>query len=374
MSSRIRPIVLGLVFMSHHLLGYEWHTHNGMSLHARRMTTTVQSDPDLRNFLEEFGESDLDTRAGDPFERAFVDEDATDIVPWGAFCEYRERACYVKSRPDLNVCTFNHFYRPLPVALLAGLSETDAVSHAEVYFRLAVKLYKAAKCSDDAPTRDHYMQWAARALGHALHLVQDMGSPQHARPESHAPWPLGHGWSFHEFWSLDTWDPSHQQTYTYPDGSGSVQVGGFESAAGADFSVVPVPPGEVLSGYGWFEDQSCWTASVGVAAAHSITAALTKNHHTVNVDGFFDRWPPQAAVLLRKSAGGTPALLALPLGNGRVVVTADLRDWTPVKRRWIGAGQAPLRLANAPQGFGLIQRIPSDLFAEPNTGPDSPTS
>jgi len=211
--------------------GYEWRTHNGVARHSRALLGRAGTDPELMLFLDTMGEGELDTRAGDPFKDALIDEDATEIVPWGVFCEYREQPCYVESHPDWSICTFNHFFRPLPITYLAGLSETDAVSHAEVYFHLAVNLYKAGKCSDDPATAQHYKLWAARALGHALHLVQDMGSPQHARPENHAPYPKGHGWSFHEYWALDNWAAT--QNYTLPDGSRSVLVGGFEAAAGA---------------------------------------------------------------------------------------------------------------------------------------------
>ena len=81
---------------------------------------------------------------------------------------------------------------------------------------MAVKLYKAAKC-DSVGMDDTYYKWAARALGHAIHLVEDMGSPQHARPENHAPFPIGTGPSYVEYWSVDVWD--REQTYKKPDGS-----------------------------------------------------------------------------------------------------------------------------------------------------------
>jgi len=87
---------------------------------------------------------------------------------------------------------------------------------------------------------------------------------------------------------------------------------------GEDFATVPVPDGETLHGYGWFEDQGCWEGSVTIAAAHPLTAALTAAHRNVNVDGFFDQWPQQSTLLLRKTDGAMPVPLTYPLGNGRV--------------------------------------------------------
>ncbi len=51
-----------------------------------------------------------------------------------------------------------------------------------------------------------------------------------------------------------------------------------------------------------------------IAAAHPLNAALGETRRSVHVDGFFDRWPSQATLLLRKTTGGMPVLLTYPLG------------------------------------------------------------
>jgi len=128
------------------------------------------------------------------------------MLRWSLTCDAREFPCYLLAYPALNVCTINHFHPPLPIAYALSLGEPDAISHAQFYFDLSVKLYKTGKCSEAAAEREYYFRSAARGLGHALHLVQDMGSPQHTpspRPRLEAPveeYPcIGsgtpHGWS-----------------------------------------------------------------------------------------------------------------------------------------------------------------------------------
>ncbi len=189
-----------------------------------RLTRTCESISGHRT------ETDLDTRAGDADKNAFTDEDHNEgEVEEFTGCRYRERDCWHAGftlRFSLWVapCTLDHFFPRLPLPL----PNQDATVHARRYFDMAVKLYKAAKC-DRWGLRDTYMRGAARALGHAIHLVEDMGVPQHTRPENHAPFPLGLGPSFHEYWILDGWDKP--TTYTRPDGNGSAQVAGFVQAA-----------------------------------------------------------------------------------------------------------------------------------------------
>ena len=173
---------------------------------------------------------ELDTRAGDEVKNAFTDEDHNEgELEEFTGCRYRERDCWhagftLRSSLWVPPCTLDHFFPKLPLPV----PNQDATVHARRYLDMAVKLYKAAKC-DRWGLRDTYMRGAARALGHAIHLVEDMGSPQHTRPENHAPFPFGLGPSFHEYWTLDLWDGP--RTYTKPDGSGDVQVAGFIQGA-----------------------------------------------------------------------------------------------------------------------------------------------
>ena len=205
---------------------------NGSPIPEWRMTPGIFSltswsiDPGLSLFIDDlekhgFG-GELDTRAGDRAEGDHTDEDSTEaaFVNLLLTCFYTEFGC----RP---LCTVNHFYPKLPV-----ISPNDAIQHARDYFDVAVKLYKAAKCASSTEKAETYRKWAARALGHAIHLVQDMGSPQHVFTEYHDPL-IGHGPSFHENWALEAWENQPVVTYTRPDTGQSRTLGNFEKAAAA---------------------------------------------------------------------------------------------------------------------------------------------
>ncbi len=213
---------------------YEWKSHNSMAWHTRNLFIRTEPPPlpvesEFSDFLENYGE-DLDTRAGDVVKDAFTDEDHNEGYLREIFtCVYQERDCWnvgftLRNPLWVAPCTLDHFFPKLPLPL----PNQDATVHARRYFDMAVKLYKAAKC-DRWGLSDTYKQGAARALGHAIHLVEDMGAPQHTRPENHAPFPLGLGPSFHEYWMLDAWDKPTM--YTRPDGTGSELVGAFVQAA-----------------------------------------------------------------------------------------------------------------------------------------------
>ena len=207
---------------------YEWRSHNRMATRARdiflggdRPAFPVDRQKELQDFLDRYG-PDLDTRAGNPCDPNAdptclgLDEDNQEGKLVEVFgCVYSEGSC-------LFACTKDHFSPPLPFPL-AGI---DATAHAADHFEMAVKLYKAAVCAkeDGKPDESEKLfRWSARALGHCLHLVQDMGSPQHVKPELHIPF-FSHGPSFHENWSLQLW------LRALPE---SPFVGGFEVAAGS---------------------------------------------------------------------------------------------------------------------------------------------
>jgi hypothetical protein len=233
-----RFAIFVLVLFSQPVIGYEWLSHNRMSFNARQvLLIKVAADPELRAFLQDrdhdgYG-NDIDTRAGDQAENAWTDEDHNEgeLSEVPGLCVYRERDCgekagYLNKEFGALPCSFSHFQPKLAIPL----GQKEAIEHASEYFDLAVRLYKAAKC-DSRGLAPVYYKWSARALGHAIHLVEDMGSPQHSLPENHAPYPIGHGKSFHEYWSLDVWGINDRRNYTMPDGGGTVPVGGFEQAA-----------------------------------------------------------------------------------------------------------------------------------------------
>ena len=226
-------------------------------------------DPGLRDFVDDlekngFGE-DLDNRAGTPYKPLLffgTDEDALEgkalPVPGGG-CYFDEIPCFYR-------CSIDHFHPALEIPF-AG---EDALVHAKRYFDWAVRLYKGGICRP--LERDKYHRWAARSLGHAIHLVHDMGSPQHVGPENHAPiWTGGDGESFHEQWSLELWDKD--ATYTRKDGT-SFHLGFFERSAA--LASTPSPGtfrnimGSLASEAGAFPDVSPYHCGVELDLTQSL--------------------------------------------------------------------------------------------------------
>jgi hypothetical protein len=234
-------LTLVVFLTAQYAFAYEWWSHNRMAFNARQiLLIKVASDPELRTFLQDeehhgYGE-DLDSRAGTPYDPWVffgTDEDCLEAKissSNGGDCFYDEIPCFM-------LCSIDHFSPPLP----APFAGQDALAHAHWYFEWAVRFYKAGICRPNQKAIFH--RWAARALGHALHLVQDMGSPQHVGPENHAPiWAGGDGRSFHEQWTLGLWDVDTTK-YTRWDGT-TFPLGHFEQYA----QVASVPfPGKLPS-------------------------------------------------------------------------------------------------------------------------------
>jgi streptogramin lyase len=106
----------------------------------------------------------------------------------------------------------------------------------------------------------------------------------------------------------------------------------FTQQHGYEFSVLPVPQEadgtfKHISGYGWAEDQSCFSNAVYIDTYHQILAGQNKSTPTLNVDGYFTNYPSNATVLLRRTANGQPAMLMYDYGQGKVVVTSMYSDW-----------------------------------------------
>ena len=234
MNSRLLAIFIS-VSLSTVATAYEWKSHNSMAFHARRVARLAETDAQFRSFLDSFGEKDLDTRAGTPYDPHGLfgtDEDYLEIIEHDSICVFEEKPCRMFNSDWSNnallasplLCSKDHFHPPLDLPI----PRQDAITHANWYFELAVRLYKAGKCNVDATKQRRYFRWAARALGHALHLVHDMGSPQHVQPENHLPFGLGHGPSFLETWTLKLWDDSAQWNDLH---GGLHRVGTYEQAA-----------------------------------------------------------------------------------------------------------------------------------------------
>ena len=106
----------------------------------------------------------------------------------------------------------------------------------------------------------------------------------------------------------------------------------FAQPYGYHFSVLPVPEEQdgtfrPVNGYGWEEDQNCFTNAVYLDGWHQIFAGQSRSTPTMNVDGYFTVYPSSASVLLRRTVNGQPAMLVYPNGQGRVIVTSMYSDF-----------------------------------------------
>ncbi len=208
-----------LVVLSLPAQAHQWLPHNGMTDSSWKLAAAVQGDPELEAFLRDF-EEDLESRAGNDS----LDEDHTEgRVEGMGFSHLWEPSCGL-------FCTVDHFYPRLPLPL----GNEDAISHAEHYLDLAVRFYRAAECDrTGSGIAEGYRRNAARALGHAVHLVEDMGVPQHVSQEPHLPDVAtllvgGLTRSFLEDWTRIYW--SRTVPYDLPDGQ-QVPLGKLQEGA-----------------------------------------------------------------------------------------------------------------------------------------------
>ncbi|MBI4650534.1 hypothetical protein HY745_04465 [Candidatus Desantisbacteria bacterium] len=110
-----------------------------------------------------------------------------------------------------------------------------------------------------------------------------------------------------------------------------VSAGGFlvvmSTQHSSDLQCIPVPEGEVLSGYMWREDMSCWSNSCEIQDWHNILSGQSQATISEPVDGFFTEWPGNAKVLLRRSKNGQPCMILYPYGKGYVLATTIYTDY-----------------------------------------------
>jgi hypothetical protein len=88
----------------------------------------------------------------------------------------------------------------------------------------------------------------------------------------------------------------------------------FAQQHGYEFSAIPVPQEEdgtyrQIKGYGWGEDQACFTNGTYINTWHQILAGQGRSTPTLNVDGYFSSYPSNTEIMLRRTANGQPALI-----------------------------------------------------------------
>ena len=117
---------------------------------------------------------------------------------------------------------------------------------------------------------------------------------------------------------------------------------------GYEFSVLPVPQEtdgtfKTIIGYGWTEDQSCFSNAVYVDTYHQVLAGQTKATLDVSVDGYFTQYPSDSKILLRRTANGQPAMLLYQYGQGNVLITSLYEDWALKQNQSTRAGRNLIR-------------------------------
>ncbi|MCK4665729.1 hypothetical protein KAU33_03220, partial [Candidatus Dependentiae bacterium] len=112
-----------------------------------------------------------------------------------------------------------------------------------------------------------------------------------------------------------------QKFHDYVNAGGILFV--FSQKRGTDFKVLPGSP----EGFGYVEDQNCFTRSTYIDTWHPMLASITENPATAHFDGFFTEYPSDATVLLRRTANGQPCLLIYPYGNGHVILSSLYTDY-----------------------------------------------
>jgi hypothetical protein len=110
--------------------------------------------------------------------------------------------------------------------------------------------------------------------------------------------------------------------------AGFVENGGtlvvFTGQHGYEFNALP---GGEVSGYGWREDESCQGGSVALTTYHPVLAGQESTTPSINIDGYFTKWPKDAKILLTRTKNGMPALIMYKYGDGRVIATTMYDDW-----------------------------------------------
>jgi hypothetical protein len=143
-------------------------------------------------------------------------------------------------------------------------------------------------------------------------------------------------------YGLSRSDQFRAEIESYVRSGGTVIV--FTQQNGSDFSVLPTPDGEAIHGYGWFQDNSCFSQGSFIETFHPILSshvpkfmgersALVDSH----MDGYFDRIPEESIVLLRRVKNGLPVMFMYPYGAGWVIVSASYDDWGGFYQTGFGA-------------------------------------
>jgi alpha-tubulin suppressor-like RCC1 family protein len=125
------------------------------------------------------------------------------------------------------------------------------------------------------------------------------------------------------FDGLETSNSFKKQLSDYVENGGTIIT--FTAKNGTEFSALP---GGEVRGFGWDEDQSCFSDAVAVSKYHQILSGQEDNRISANFDGYLTEWPESAEVLLHRTKNGMPAVITYPHGKGQVFVFTSFPDWS----------------------------------------------
>ncbi|MCZ7357786.1 MAG: DUF2341 domain-containing protein [Candidatus Methanoperedens sp.] len=121
---------------------------------------------------------------------------------------------------------------------------------------------------------------------------------------------------------LDSSPTFRKKLADFVDNGGTLVA--LTSQNGYEFNALP---GGEVSGYGWNEDQSCQYQSVSLNTYHSVLSGQESTTPSINIDGYFTKWPNNSKILLTRTKNGMPAMIMYDYGRGHVVASAMYDDW-----------------------------------------------
>jgi hypothetical protein len=98
----------------------------------------------------------------------------------------------------------------------------------------------------------------------------------------------------------------------------------FSQNQGYEFEALP---GGKVTGYGYTNDQQCFTNAAYIDGWHQIFSGQGKANLDLNIDGFMTGIPEEGQTFLKRVANGQSALAVYPYGNGYVIATTLYTDW-----------------------------------------------
>ncbi|MEW6104182.1 MAG: hypothetical protein AB1630_10315, partial [bacterium] len=104
----------------------------------------------------------------------------------------------------------------------------------------------------------------------------------------------------------------------------------FAQQQGREFQALPGTP----TGFGWTEDEFCFTNSVYIEKPHPIMSGQNGLYITGNVDGYLMSYPENSEILLTRKKNYNPVMISYPYGAGSVIISSLYSDWAYSNWQW----------------------------------------